>query len=224
MVGSSVEGDDTESMLRSCYRYFLLLSDSRSAMADDTTKLLSAWRGGDASALDRLLPLVYDELHRLARAAMRRERRDHTLQPTALVHEAYVRLIAQTRVDWQSRAHFIGVAAHLMRRVTMKHARQHQAAKRGGGALRITLTAVEHPAAPGRAASMADGAGPEDVLALNQALDRLHDLDPRQARIVELKFFGGLESREIEEVLGVSRSTVDREWRTARAWLKRELM
>ncbi len=193
-------------------------------MADDTTKLLSAWRAGDASALDRLLPLVYDELHRLARAAMRRERRDHTLQPTALVHEAYVRLIAQTRVDWKNRAHFIGVAAHLMRRVTMNHAREHGAAKRGGGALKVSLTAHDLPGGSAPAASAADDAGVEDVLALNQALDRLERQDPRQARIVELKFFGGLASREIEEVLDISRSTVDREWRMARAWLKRELL
>lgn len=182
--------------------------------SDDVTKLLIAWRQGDSAALDRLMPMLYDELHRLARLYMRRERGDHTLQPTALVHEAYVRLIDQTRVDWRSRAHFIGVAAKLMRRVTLKHARAHRAEKRGGRALRVTLTDV------GPRGTVADA---EDLLALDRALDRLEKLDPRQARIVELKFFGGLGSREIEDLLEISRSTVDREWRAARAWLKREL-
>ncbi|MCH9648112.1 MAG: sigma-70 family RNA polymerase sigma factor [Deltaproteobacteria bacterium] len=184
-------------------------------MPENVTKLLADWRKGDAAALDRLLPLVYDELHRLAGAYMRQERSDHTLQPTALVHEAFLHLIDQTRVDWRNRAHFIGVTAHLMRRVVMKHARSHQAAKRGGGSLKVTLTDV---GAPGEAANV------DELLALNEALSRLRKLDERQGRIVELRFFGSLESREIEEVLGVSRSTVDREWRSARAWLKRELL
>ena len=184
-------------------------------MSHAVTQLLVAWRQGDETALDRLLPLVYDELHRLARLYMRRERSNHTLQPTALVHEAYLRLIDQTRVDWRSRAHFIGVAAQLMRRVTMKYARRHQAAKRGGGMLRVTLTEAGAANATAHA---------EDLLALNDALDRLQQLDARQAQIVELKFFGGLESREIEAFLNISRSTVDREWRSARAWLKQALL
>ena len=182
-------------------------------MSKDVTQLLVDWSRGDPGALDSLLPLVYDELYRLAEHYMRRERFDHTLQPTALVNEAYLRLVDQTRVRWRNRAHFIGVAAQLMRRVTVKHAERHRAAKRGGGVLKV----------PFDEAATATKASEEDVIALDEAMERLRELDPRQSRIVELRFFGGLTGREMAEVLGVSPSTIDREWRLARAWLRREL-
>ncbi len=182
-------------------------------MSKDVTQLLVDWSNGDQMALDSLLPLVYDELHRLAEHYMRRERFDHTLQPTALINEAYLRLVDQTRVRWRNRAHFIGVAAQLMRRVTVKHAERHRAAKRGGGALKVPFD---------EAATMGT-ASDEDVIALDEALERLQALDPRQGRIVELRFFGGLAGKEMAEVLGVSPATIDREWRVARAWLRRQL-
>ena len=182
-------------------------------MPEDVTQLLVDWSNGDKAALERLMPLVYDELHRLAKSYMRRERSDHTLQPTALVNEAYLQLIDQTRIRWRNRAHFFGVAAQLMRRVTLKHAERQGAAKRGSNAARVPL----------EDAAFADSANDEDLLALNEALDRLEKLDERQARIVELRFYGGLTSTEIGECLNISRATVDREWRLARAWLKREL-
>lgn len=182
-------------------------------MPKDVTQLLVDWSQGDERALEELMPLVYDELHRLAEHYMRRERSDHTLQPTALVNEAYLRLVDQTRVQWRNRAHFIGVAAQLMRRVTVKHAERHRAAKRGGGAVAVPLDE----------AAVAATASSEDVIALDEALERLKELDPRQSRVVELRFFGGLTGKEMAEVLGVSPATVDREWRLARAWLQREL-
>jgi RNA polymerase sigma factor (TIGR02999 family) len=186
---------------------------TRPIMTNDVTQLLVDWSNGDEGALRELLPLVYDELHRLAETYMRRERPGHTLQPTALVHEAYLRLVDQTRVRWRNRAHFIGVAAQLMRRVAVKHAERHRAAKRGGGALRMPF---DEAALPGTASE-------EDVIALDEALERLKQLDPRQSRIVELRFFGGLTGKEMTAVLGVSQATLDREWRAARAWLRREL-
>jgi RNA polymerase sigma factor (TIGR02999 family) len=182
-------------------------------MSEDVTQLLVDWSHGDKDALERLMPLVYDELHRLARSYMRRERSDHTLQPTALVNEAYLRLIDQTRVQWRNRAHFFGVAAQLMRRVTLKHAERQNAAKRGRQA----------PDVPLEEAAVAGAATDEDLIALNEALEHLEELDERQGRIVELRFYGGLSTTEIGECLGISRATVDREWRLARAWLKREL-
>lgn len=182
-------------------------------MQHDMTELLLDWNRGDASALERLLPLIYDELHRMAAQYMRRERSSHTLQPTALVHEAYLRLIDQTRVKWHNRSHFFGVAAQLMRRVTVKHAQRHHAAKRGGGKLKVTLDET-----------VATESGRDlDVLALDEALHRLEKLDPRQARIIELRFFGGLTVEEAAQVLKVSAATVHREQRMALAWLKREL-
>lgn len=182
-------------------------------MSKDVTQLLVDWSNGDQRALNSLLPLVYDELHRLAEHYMRRERFDHTLQPTALVNEAYLRLVDQTRVRWRNRAHFMGVAAQLMRRVTVKHAERHRAAKRGGGVLKV----------PFDEAASAGTASDEDVIAVDEALVRLKALDPRQSRVVELRFFGGLTGKEMAEVLGVSPATIDREWRMARAWLHREL-
>ena len=173
------------------------------------TQLLLAWTAGDRRALDQMLPLVYDELHRLASGYLARERPDHTLQPTALVHEAFLRLINQREVDWRNRAQFLGVAAGLMRRILVNHARDRAAAKRGGERERVSLSLVEVPSG-----------GPDvDLIALEDALERLAKLDERKAKVVELRFFGGLSSEEVAEVLGVSRATVEREWSFARAWL-----
>lgn len=185
-------------------------------MIDRTTPisdLLRAWGQGDAQARDDLLPLVYAELRAQAVRYMRRERRDHTLQPTALVHEAYVRLIGQARVSWQNRAHFFGLAAEMMRRILVDHARKHQAAKRLGGAMKVAWD---------------DGAGATppldcELLLLDQALAELSTRDPRQARVVELRYFGGLSEQEVAEVLTVSRATVTRDWNVARAWLFRRM-
>ena len=181
---------------------------------EGVTRLLLEWGAGDRAALDELVPLVFDELRRLAHSYLRRERADHTLQPTALVNEAYLRLVNQEGVRWQSRAHFFGIAANLMRQILVDHARRRAAEKRGGADLqRLSLTQAER---------VAEGAG-VDVLALNEALDRLSAFDPQQARIVELKFFAGLTIEETAEVLNVSHATVERDWKLARAWLKREL-
>jgi len=178
----------------------------------DITRQIDAARAGDTAALDALFPIVYDELRRLARAALARERADHTLQPTALVHEAYLRLVAQHSADWAGRAYFFSLAASLMRRILVNHARDRTALKRGGGAAAVTLSEAER---------VADGE--LDVLGLHEALERLAALDPRQARVVELKFFGGLEIDEIAGVVGVSPATVRRDWSLARLWLGREL-
>jgi len=162
-----------------------------------------------------MLPLVYAELRRLAAGYMRRERPDHTLQPTALVHEAYMRLIDQKRVDWRNRAQFVGMAAVMMRRILVNHARDRVAGKRGGQQQRVPLTvAVE--AGPGAAPEL-------DLLSLHDAVDRLTELDARKGRIVELKFFGGLTMGEISEVLEISVATVEREWSFSRAWLQNAL-
>ncbi len=177
------------------------------------TQLLERWSAGDESALDQLMPLVYDELHRLAGGYLRRERAGHTLQPTALVNEAYLRLIGQRNAHWQNRAQFFGVAAQLMRRILVDHARAHRAAKRGGPHYILSL---------GQAGDF--GKKPEvDLLAIHDALDRLAEFDPEQGRIVELRFFGGLTIEETADVMHTSHATVEREWRMARAWLKREL-
>lgn len=182
-------------------------------MHKDLTELLVDWSNGDASALEKLLPMVYEELRQMAERYMRRERAGHTLQPTALVHEAYLKLVDQTRVQWRNRAHFFGVAAQLMRRVTVKHAQRLHAAKRGGGVLKVPLDEAM-AAEPGRDA---------EVLALDEALQRLEKIDPRQSRIVEMRFFGGLKVEEAAQVLAVSPATLHREQRLALAWLKREL-
>jgi len=173
------------------------------------TALLIAWRGGDEAARERMLPLVYDELRRLAAGYLRRERVGHTLQPTALVHEAYVRLIDQRQVDWANRAQFIGLAAVMMRRILVNHARDRVAEKRGAGAEHVPLTVAGDPM----------GAPEVDLLDLHDALERLAELDRRKSEIVELKFFGGLTIEEIAETVQVSRATVEREWKFARAWL-----
>ena len=180
----------------------------------EATAILDALNKGDSSAANRLLPLVYDELRALASHWMRRERGDHTLQPTALVHEAYLRLIDQTNADWKSRAHFIAVAAQTIHHVLVDHARKVNADKRGGGRHRTSLH-DDMKADVGR--------NDVDLLALEEALEKLQSLHPRQARVVELRFFGGLSIEETAHVLGVVRSTVADDWAIARAWLSREL-
>jgi RNA polymerase sigma-70 factor, ECF subfamily len=173
------------------------------------TQLLIDAGKGDEHALNLILPQIYDELHRLAAYYMSRERRDHTLQPTALLHEAYLRLIDQRQVDWKNRAQFLGLAAGMMRRILVNHARDRAAGKRGGGAAKITLSLAP-----------AVFTVPElTVLALDEALEKLVQVDPRKSRIVELKFFTGLNAPEIAEILEISVATVEREWKFARAWL-----
>ncbi|HYX19801.1 MAG TPA: sigma-70 family RNA polymerase sigma factor [Thermoanaerobaculia bacterium] len=179
----------------------------------EVTALLREWSAGDRGALERLMPLVYGELRQLAASHLRSERGDHTLQPTALVHEAYLRLVGQRSVSWANRAHFFGIAAQMMRRVLVDHARRRLAAKRSPGTLRIDL-GEETAAAPDRM---------PELLALDRALTELERLDPRQARVVELRFFAGLSVEETAEVAGVSTATVKREWRTARAFLRHEI-
>ncbi len=170
--------------------------------------LLQAWSQGDASARDRLFPHFYDELRRRAAAYLRRERRDHTLRPTALVHEAYLRLIGH-RGGWQNRAQFFGVASQMMRRILVDHARARSAAKRPASGLRVALQEDAAAVAPAEV----------DLVLLDKALDELAALDERQGRVVELRFFGGLSHEEVAETLGVSLATVNRDWRLARAWL-----
>jgi len=177
--------------------------------SNPVTLLLVSWSHGEEKALDELMPLVYAELKRIARSLFRRERSAHTLQPTALVHEAYLKLVDQRQVEWRDRAHFFALSAGLMRRILVDHARRKTAQKRGMGAHQITLS----EAAKLRAED------PPDVLALDEALTELSSADPEQSRIVELRFFGGLSNEEVAEALGVSVSTVQRQFRLARAWL-----
>jgi len=181
--------------------------------SDDVTQILIEASEGRSGAVDRLLPAVYDELRSIASRYLSRERKDHTLQATALVHEAYLNLVDQTRVEWKNRAHFFGVAATAMRRILINHALRKKTAKRGGDRRRVewdeALALFEERAL--------------DLLALDEALDRLAEIDPRGARMVELRFFAGLDVKEVAEVLGVSTRTVEREWRMARAWLRNEI-
>jgi len=179
----------------------------------EVTRLLVAWRGGDAGALDRLLPLVYAELRRVAHRYMRDERPNHPLQTTALVHEAYLRLVDVTRVDWQSRNHFFAVSAQMMRRILVEASRRRNAGKRGGDASHVSLDEAFVPAADRGA----------DLLALDEALEHLASLAPRKARVVELRYFAGLSVKETADVLGVSVETVMRDWRMAKLWLQRDL-
>jgi RNA polymerase sigma factor (TIGR02999 family) len=179
----------------------------------NATEILAQAAGGDDSAAARLLPLVYDELRALAQSFFQLERPDHTLEPTALVHEAFMRLVDQTRVEWKSRAHFFAVAATAMRRILADHARRHRALKRGGDQKRVPLTNVPTPS----------GGSLIDLVDLDDALERLAALDQRQYRIVELRFFGGLTVEQVAGVLGVSKTTVENEWRMVRAWLSAEL-
>jgi RNA polymerase sigma factor (TIGR02999 family) len=179
----------------------------------DITQLLLDWSKGDQKSLDTLLPVVYQELRRLAQHYLKQERSDHTLQATALVHEAYLKLIDTNDVQWQNRAHFFGVAAQVMRHILVDMARQRRAHKRGGG---HKLPLDEALSVPGE---------PEDLnlLALDEALDKLAESDPQQSKIIELRYFGGLSVEETAEALGISPTTVKREWRVARAWLYQEI-
>jgi RNA polymerase sigma factor (TIGR02999 family) len=189
---------------------FLRLSQSA---PQNVTKLLVQWNKGDQGALEALVPLVYEELRRLARYYLKQEKQNHTLSSTALVHEAYLRLVNQREVTWQNRAHFFGVASQMMRRILVDHARHHAYAKRGGGALTLALEeAVGTPKTR-----------EVHLVALDDALNSLAKLDERQSRMVELRFFGGLSIEETSEVLGISAPTVKREWASARAWLYREI-
>ncbi|MEO6724013.1 MAG: sigma-70 family RNA polymerase sigma factor [Blastocatellia bacterium] len=179
----------------------------------DVTQFLVAWNAGDQSALDQLLPVVYDELRRLARSYLRRERPDHTLQATALVHEAYFRLIDQRQVTWQNRAHFFGIAVQMMRRILVNHAVAKKTDKRGGEATLLALDDAVSFAAERQV----------DLIALDDALKTLEQLDPQQSRVVELRFFGGRSIEETAEVLSVSPATFKREWATAKLWLQRQI-
>ena len=179
----------------------------------EITELLEQWSGGNQAALDQLYPLVYEELRRLARSYMRREPKGHTLQTTALINEAYVRLVDQQSVRWQNRSHFFAISAQIMRRILVDHARRHLQAKRGGGAKRISLDEVMIVAKERSA----------EVLMLDEALSNLARLDPRRSQVVELRYFAGLNNSEIASVLKISENTVMRDWNLARAWLYQQL-
>jgi len=179
----------------------------------DITALLVDWSNGDRSALDKLLPLVERELHRLAHSYMRREDPDHTLQTTALINETYLRLVDQRKVQWQNRAHFFGIAAQIMRRILLNYARDQNRQKRGGRAIHVSLSKADVMSAE----------KDREIIALNDALTRLEAVDERKARVVELRYFGGLSVDEVAEVLDVAPITVMRDWQFAKAWLAREL-
>jgi RNA polymerase sigma factor (TIGR02999 family) len=181
----------------------------------DITGLLIEWNGGDEAALAKLMPAVYDELRRIARRHLRRESPERTLQTTALVHEAYLKLIDQTRINWQNRAQFFGVAATMMRRILVDHARKRVRDKRGGKAVKISLDDGAVDVSDERAAAL---------VALDEALERLAAEDPQKARLVELRYFGGLSIEETAEVLGVGTATVVRHWRAVKAWLFKEIV
>jgi RNA polymerase sigma factor (TIGR02999 family) len=187
------------------------------AGGSDVTRLLQAWRDGDRAALDDLIPLVYRELHGIATRHLSRERPGHTLQSTALVHEAFLRLLGQRDVDWQNRAHFFAIAASQMRRILVDHARRNAASKRGGADKPSSIEDGFDIAAP------SIGLERIDALALDRALQQLETLDPTQGRVVELRYFGGLTIEETATVLGLSTGSIKREWVTAKAWLFREL-
>jgi RNA polymerase sigma-70 factor, ECF subfamily len=180
----------------------------------DVTQLLLKWSQGEQGAIDELLPLVYRELHKIAHRYLNKERGGHTLQTTALVHEAYIKLIDQTRVEWQNRAHFFGIAAQAMRRILVDNARQRLAGKRGAGAEKISIEDNEIDISDEKASNLVE---------LDFALKKLAELDPNKSRLVELRYFGGLSLEETAEVLGVSRPTVIRQWRLAKAWLYKEI-
>ncbi len=184
-----------------------------SPAAHEVTRLLHQISGGDASAVERLVPLIYAELRQIAERAMRHERSDHTLQPTALVHEAFLRLVGKPDLSWESRAHFLNIAAQAMRRVLLMHARERRAAKRGGGLERVTLDDQ----------LMGSGERGIDLIGLDESLERLAGIFPRKARVVELRFFAGLNIEETAQVLEISSATVKREWDFARAWIRRDL-
>lgn len=179
----------------------------------EITQLLAEWSNGNQTALDKLYPLVYDELHRMARRYMNRERKGHTLQTTALINEAYVRLVDQKHVHWENRAHFFAISAKIMRRILIDHARLHAYAKRGGGVQKVSLDET----------ALIAGERASDLLLLDEALNRLAEVDPRRSQVVELRYFGGLNNDEIAGVLKISENTVTRDWNMARAWLYQEL-
>ena len=181
-------------------------------MGDDVSQLLRAWSGGDQGALEKLTPIVYHELHRLARRYMKGERPGHSLQTTALVNEAYTRLVDYKRMQWQDRAHFFAVSAQLMRRILVEHARRHNL-KRGGGVPHLSL----------EEAAVVGGHADEDMVALDDAMNALARLDPRKVQVVEMRFFGGLSVEETAEALQVSTVTVKRDWRAARVWLYKQM-
>lgn len=184
-----------------------------SSEASEITQVLHEWNSGDERARERLIPFVYDELRRQARRMMSAERRGHTLQPTALVHEAFMRLSAESGIEWKNRSHFFGIASRLMRQILIDHARLHATAKRGNRAIHFSLDDVQIPAEE-RA---------DSLLVLNDVLDRLEKFDEQQAKIVEMRFFGGMSNAEIAENLDISERTVVRDWQAARLWLCREL-
>jgi len=179
----------------------------------EITELLEQWSGGNQAALDKLYPLVYEELRRLARSYMRREPKGHTLQTTALINEAYVRLVDQHQVHWQNRSHFFAISAQIMRRILVDHARRHLHAKRGGGARKISLDEV----------MLVAKERSEEVLMLDEALANLARVDPRRCQVVELRYFAGLNNTQIASVLKISENTVMRDWNLARAWLYQQL-
>ena len=179
----------------------------------DVTRLLLAWQNGDRGALERLIPLVYDELHRLAKNHLRKERPGHTLQPSAIVNETYLKLVDRPAANWQNRAHFFAISAQLMRRILVDSARAHRSKKRGAGLSKVTLDeALIGPQEKG-----------QDLVALDDALTVLAEVDPRKSQVVELRFFGGLSAEETAEILKVSPDTVLRDWKLAKTWLKREI-
>lgn len=192
-----------------CYN-FLAMSEK-----SDITKLLIEWNGGDRAAFEKMMPAVYDELRRIARRHLRNESPGGTLQTTALVHEAYLRLIDQTRINWQNRAQFFGVAAQIMRRIIIDHARKRRCYKRGGAAVKLSLDDGAIDISDERA---------DELVALDEALQKLAEQDPQKARLVELRYFGGLSIEETAEVLGVGTATVIRHWRTVKAWLYKEII
>lgn len=192
-------------------QFAVILPQNR--MSQDITRMLREWKNGDESAIDRLFPLVYNDLRQQARSYLRSERPDHTLQPTALVHEAYLRMQKLGQTEWESRAHFYAISAIMMRRILVDHARQIAADKRGGGLQRVTL---ENVMAPVEQKAI-------DLLELNDALNRLAEIEERKARIVEMIYFGGLSQSEIAEILDITEKTVQRDWKFAKLWLFREL-
>lgn len=181
---------------------------------DDITQLLIEWNGGNQAALDQLMPLVYEELQRIARRHLRRESNTRTLQTTALVHEAYIKLIDQTRINWQNRAQFFGIAAEIMRRILIDNARRRLRGKRGGGAIKISLNDGSIDVSDERAA---------ELVTLDEALKKLAAEEPQKAKLVELRYFGGLSIEETAEVLGIGTATVVRQWRIIKAWLYKEI-
>jgi RNA polymerase sigma-70 factor, ECF subfamily len=186
---------------------------SPSSPPHEITQLLAEWSEGNQAVLDRLYPLVYDELRRLAHRYLRRERKGHTLQTTALINEAYLRLVDQKHVHWENRSHFFGISAQIMRRILIDHARRHKYAKRGGGAPKISL----------EEAAVVAKERAQELLQLDEALNTLAKMDARRSQVVELRFFGGLSNEEIGKLLNISPNTVIRDWNLARAWLYKEL-